>query len=108
MADQSVDVVYFDPMWRKPARAAASFEGLRSLARHEPLSTEALAQARTAQTRLDQTRPDSTAPTRPDQTHAPTTARAALDGFHSRRCAAPPLQCVLAVCVYLRACAMSW
>jgi len=42
----SVDVVYFDPMFRDPRMAAPDFEVLRKLADPRPLTSEALALAR--------------------------------------------------------------
>jgi hypothetical protein len=42
----SADVVYFDPMFRRPQKASGSFDVLRSLAHHAPLTAEAVAQAR--------------------------------------------------------------
>ena len=46
MADDSCDVVYFDPMWQKPTKSSQSFEVLRTLAHSERLDAEAIAQAR--------------------------------------------------------------
>lgn len=42
----SVDVVYFDPMFRIPAGESASIEPLRSFARIDPLSVAAMEEAR--------------------------------------------------------------
>jgi hypothetical protein len=45
MPDRSVDVVYFDPMFREAARASPGFNMVRALADDRALSDEALAQA---------------------------------------------------------------
>jgi len=44
--DGSADVVYFDPMFRRPQKSAGSFDVLRALAHAAPLTQEAVAQAR--------------------------------------------------------------
>ena len=44
--DGSADVVYFDPMFRRPQKSAGSFDVLRALAHAAPLTEEAVAQAR--------------------------------------------------------------
>lgn len=44
--DNSADVVYFDPMFRKPQKSASSFDVLRGLAHHAPLTEEAVVEAR--------------------------------------------------------------
>lgn len=46
MADASVDVVYFDVMFRDPAKASVGYDTLRLLADHRPLSTQALTHAK--------------------------------------------------------------
>ena len=46
MADASVDVVYFDVMFRDPAKASVGYDALRLLADHRPLSTQALTHAK--------------------------------------------------------------
>ena len=43
--DNSVDVVYFDPMFRKPLTASSSISPLRGVADHRPLSEDAVAEA---------------------------------------------------------------
>lgn len=43
--DNSVDVVYFDPMFRKPLTASSSLSSLRGAANHSPLSMEAVQEA---------------------------------------------------------------
>ena len=43
--DNSYDVVYFDPMFRKPLTASNGISPLRSVANHAPLSEEAVAEA---------------------------------------------------------------
>ena len=43
--DNSVDVVYFDPMFRKPLTASSSISPLRGVADHRPVSEEAVAEA---------------------------------------------------------------
>jgi len=44
-AEDSVDVVYFDPMFRRPGRKSCSISALRPLANNSPLSVEALQEA---------------------------------------------------------------
>ncbi len=44
-ADNSVDVVYFDPMFRCPLSASAAIAPLRELADHRPVTKAALAEA---------------------------------------------------------------
>lgn len=46
MPDRSMDVVYFDPMFRHPVMESASLSPLRSLANHAALSEEAVTEAR--------------------------------------------------------------
>ena len=43
--DNSVDVVYFDPMFRKPLTASSSISPLRGVADHRPLSEDAVVEA---------------------------------------------------------------
>ena len=43
--DNSVDVVYFDPMFRKPLTASSSISPLRGVADHRPLSGDAVVEA---------------------------------------------------------------
>jgi len=50
--DKSFDVVVFDPMFEKPAKAQPSFEVLRRFAEHAPLTPEVLAEARRVARRL--------------------------------------------------------
>lgn len=45
LAENSVDVVYFDPMFRKPLYHSASMAPLRLLANHDPVDQTALQQA---------------------------------------------------------------
>ncbi|MBW5448197.1 SAM-dependent methyltransferase [Cohnella sp. CFH 77786] len=45
LADRSVDIVYFDPMFERPVQASASLLPLRSHARHDPLSEETVREA---------------------------------------------------------------
>lgn len=45
MASDSVDVVYFDPMFRRPEKSSSQFDALRSLAHSERLEGEAIRQA---------------------------------------------------------------
>lgn len=45
MADRSVDIVYFDPMFEQPVRSSASLRPLRSHARHEPITEETIRHA---------------------------------------------------------------
>lgn len=44
--DKSVDIVYFDPMFRHPLETSASMEPLRLVANHDRVSTAAIAEAR--------------------------------------------------------------
>lgn len=46
MGDQSVDCVFFDPMFQRPKRGSESFELMRRYASHQPLTLEHLAEAR--------------------------------------------------------------
>ncbi|CAM4430762.1 16S rRNA G966 N2-methylase RsmD [Paenibacillus endophyticus] len=46
LADNSVDIVYFDPMFRKPINESSSMEPLRSIANMNALSSEAIEQAK--------------------------------------------------------------
>eukprot|EP00966_Prymnesium_polylepis_P207626 4809377-Prymnesium_polylepis.1 len=46
MPSGSADVVYFDPMFRRPTKSSTAFDVLRTLAHKDSLSHEALAQAR--------------------------------------------------------------
>lgn len=46
LADRSVDIVYFDPMFREPIHDAAGLSPLRPLANAAPLGDEAVAEAR--------------------------------------------------------------
>lgn len=46
MPSDSCDVVYFDPMWQKPAKSSPSFGVLRGLACSQRLSAAAIEQAR--------------------------------------------------------------
>ena len=43
--DKSVDVVYFDPMFRKPLTASSGISPIRSVANHNALTPEAVAEA---------------------------------------------------------------
>lgn len=45
MEDGAVDVVYFDPMFREPAKAPPGFGVIRMLANHSPLTEEVLQEA---------------------------------------------------------------
>lgn len=45
MPDRSVDIVYFDPMFRHPIEESSGIQPLRQLANHEPLSESAVRQA---------------------------------------------------------------
>lgn len=45
LPDQSVDIVYFDPMFRHPVMESSSLSPLRSLANHAALTEEAVAEA---------------------------------------------------------------
>ncbi|UUZ97194.1 class I SAM-dependent methyltransferase [Paenibacillus sp. P25] len=44
--DGSLDIVYFDPMFRKPITESASIKAIRGIADDRPLSAEAIAEAR--------------------------------------------------------------
>ncbi|MEQ8174049.1 MAG: class I SAM-dependent methyltransferase [Syntrophomonadaceae bacterium] len=46
LPDNAFDIVYFDPMFRRPVLESAAISPLRSLANHEPLSLEVIAEAR--------------------------------------------------------------
>ncbi len=46
LPDDAFDVVYFDPMFRRPVLESAAISPLRSLANHEPLRLEVIAEAR--------------------------------------------------------------
>lgn len=46
LPDNAYDVVYFDPMFRRPVLESAAISPLRSLANHEPLRLETIAEAR--------------------------------------------------------------
>lgn len=43
--DGSVDIVYFDPMFRRPVEESSAISPLRRLANHEPLCSEAVKEA---------------------------------------------------------------
>lgn len=43
---KSIDIVYFDPMFRRPQQGSASLAPIRNLANHEPLSLDAIAEAK--------------------------------------------------------------
>lgn len=45
MEDQSVDIVYFDPMFREPMLDSAAISPLREFANNEPLSRESITEA---------------------------------------------------------------
>lgn len=45
-ADRSADIVYFDPMFRRPIAASTSLSPLRELANDRPLSAEVIAEAK--------------------------------------------------------------
>jgi 16S rRNA G966 N2-methylase RsmD len=45
LADNSVDIVYFDPMFRQPVEESSAIGPLRQVANHDPLTTEAVAEA---------------------------------------------------------------
>lgn len=45
LADDSVDIVYFDPMFDKPVEASAALAPIRTQARMEPLSLESVREA---------------------------------------------------------------
>ncbi|MDF2671063.1 MAG: SAM-dependent methyltransferase [Paenibacillus sp.] len=46
LPDKSVDIVYFDPMFRSPIDDSSAIQPLRKLANHSPLSLEAIEQAK--------------------------------------------------------------
>lgn len=46
LEDKSVDIVYFDPMFRVPVEESASIEPLRQVANHESLTHEAIHEAK--------------------------------------------------------------
>ena len=48
LPDRSVDIVYFDPMFRKPVERSSAMNPLRAVANHAPLSPEAVEEARRA------------------------------------------------------------
>ncbi|MFZ5647202.1 MAG: class I SAM-dependent methyltransferase [Bacillota bacterium] len=45
MADNSADIIYFDPMFRTPGRKSCAMESMRPLTNNSPLSPEALREA---------------------------------------------------------------
>ncbi|PZD93638.1 SAM-dependent methyltransferase [Paenibacillus sambharensis] len=45
LPDNSVDIIYFDPMFRDPIAASASLRPLRGLANHQALTEQAVAEA---------------------------------------------------------------
>ncbi|MEF3302958.1 class I SAM-dependent methyltransferase [Paenibacillus sp. GYB003] len=45
LADKSVDIVYFDPMFRLPVEESSAIGPLRQLANHAPLAEEAIREA---------------------------------------------------------------
>ncbi|PYI55935.1 class I SAM-dependent methyltransferase [Paenibacillus flagellatus] len=45
MPDDSVDIVYFDPMFRQPVEESSAIGPLRQVANHSPLSEEAIREA---------------------------------------------------------------
>ena len=45
LPDQSIDIVYFDPMFRRPGKKSASMEPLRRVARTDPLTSETILEA---------------------------------------------------------------
>ncbi|EPY13263.1 MULTISPECIES: class I SAM-dependent methyltransferase [Paenibacillus] len=45
LPSRSVDVVYFDPMFRSPVTSSASIDPLRTMANHKALTLEAIAEA---------------------------------------------------------------
>lgn len=45
IADNSVDIVYFDPMFREPVEQSSAIGPLRQVANHDPLSVEAISEA---------------------------------------------------------------
>lgn len=46
LPDNSADIVYFDPMFRKPVNESSSMEPLRAIANMDALSSEAIEQAK--------------------------------------------------------------
>ncbi|WP_281887139.1 class I SAM-dependent methyltransferase [Paenibacillus sp. YYML68] len=52
LADDSVDVVYFDPMFRKPITESTSIKAIRGMADDRALSLDAIAQARRVARRI--------------------------------------------------------
>ena len=46
MPDSSADIVYFDPMFRKPGKSASSFDIVRQFAHVGALTASAIAQAK--------------------------------------------------------------
>ncbi|CAG7648413.1 Ribosomal RNA small subunit methyltransferase J [Paenibacillus allorhizosphaerae] len=48
LPDRSVDIVYFDPMFRKPITESASIQAIRGLADERALTAEAVTEARRA------------------------------------------------------------
>ncbi|MCR8842844.1 class I SAM-dependent methyltransferase [Paenibacillus sp. SC116] len=46
LPDRSVDVVYFDPMFRKPVRTSAAIDPLRNVANHEALQEDVIEEAK--------------------------------------------------------------
>ncbi|MFC4777676.1 class I SAM-dependent methyltransferase [Paenibacillus sp. GCM10023252] len=45
LPDKSVDIVYFDPMFREPIQQSSSIEPLRAMANHRPLDPSSVEQA---------------------------------------------------------------
>ena len=45
MPDRSMDIVYFDPMFREPVTHSSAFNPMRTMANHEALSRQAIAEA---------------------------------------------------------------
>jgi 16S rRNA (guanine1516-N2)-methyltransferase len=46
MADRSVDIIYFDPMFRSPIHESSAMSPLRELANHEAIQMEAIIEAK--------------------------------------------------------------
>ncbi len=46
LGDASYDVVYFDPMFRRPIKESSSLSPIRDIANHYPISPEAITEAR--------------------------------------------------------------
>lgn len=44
-ADKSIDIIYFDPMFRSPIEDSSALSPLRSVANHQPLQQESMDQA---------------------------------------------------------------